>query len=390
MQQLTPLIQEFEERWSCQVVALEMPWVEIRNRLERAALTQDLDSLPDVISISSQWFSQVAPLGILLDLTDYWKGEREPYRDVFPGAFELWQDIDGALLAYPFDLDIQALLYNQELFEAAGVALPTEDWMWDDLLEAAVKLTVPAPGSSQPSQYGFTNWYFNWATLVWANGGSLVGTNGALLLSQPQTKGALEFYRQFWSGPVKVVADEEAALAANLRYPPQLWQRGQVAMMPAGSWAPKMWTWNSKEEEYLFDFGVAHFPASPIGRRAVEASGQGVAIIAGSKNVSLSLRFLEFLLEEDVQRLIASVFNQFPVRYSVAFSPAFLESSDGVNKQIFAEAAQYARPMPRTRNWHELWPIVQRHVSRYLRGQVEYEPMLENLAREVQVLEQKR
>ena len=60
-------------------------------------------------------------------------------------------------------------LYNRTMFEKAGVALPTDNWTWDDALEAMKKLTKPAE-----KQWGF--WSYNYVEygylpMLWCNGG---------------------------------------------------------------------------------------------------------------------------------------------------------------------------------------------------------------------------
>ncbi len=376
---LQPLLREFEDRFDCQVVPVEVPWTEIKSRLELAAVSQGTAALPDVVSVSSLWFPQVANLGLLADLTQYWDGEQEPYRDVFPGAVELWQNPDGRLLAYPFDLDIQALLYNSDMFAQAGLTVPDNNWHWDDLYDAAVKLSTAGKTDSLGQRFGFSSWYFSWAVLVWANGGTLINSDGSPGIATPEAAEALTFYRKFFASEVQLNADENAAAAAGLRYPPELWRAGRVGMMPAGSWAPHLWTWDTKQGRYLFPFGVAHLPLSPRGRRAVMANGQGTAIVKGSSNQELAVHFLKFLLE-DAQVVVAQHLNQFPVRRTLAASLAFAPQQDEqANRRVFVEAAQYARPLPKSTRFQQIWPAMQRHVSRYLTGRVEWGEMLQDL-----------
>ena len=97
-----------------------------------------------------------------------WVLRKAEFKQVFPTAFALWKTAKGEQYAFPFDLDIPALFYNKELFDAAGIEYPNDKWTWDDMLKAAIALTKDTDGDGQPDQYGFTNWYFHWATLVWA------------------------------------------------------------------------------------------------------------------------------------------------------------------------------------------------------------------------------
>src|SRR2546426_10690462 len=48
---------------------------------------------------------------------------------------------NGKVYGIPKDFNTLGLVYNKDLFKAAGVAEPTNDWTWSDLSTAAKKLT---------------------------------------------------------------------------------------------------------------------------------------------------------------------------------------------------------------------------------------------------------
>ena len=67
-------------------------------------------------------------------------------------------------MAVPKDKDNIFLVYNKEMFDAAGVAYPDENWTWDDLtaasaqiydkLEAGLAVRSAAAGKGQQQRYG--------------------------------------------------------------------------------------------------------------------------------------------------------------------------------------------------------------------------------------------
>ncbi len=80
----------------------------------------------------------------------------------------------------PALVDNLALVYNKKLFDAAGVAYPTDTWTWDDFRAAAKKLT-----DSAKKQYGWayvadgsedTTW--RWIAMLWQAGGDLLSSDG--------------------------------------------------------------------------------------------------------------------------------------------------------------------------------------------------------------------
>ena len=50
---------------------------------------------------------------------------------------------NGTLYAVPKDKDTVGLVYNKEMFDAAGVAYPDESWTWDDLSAHPRRSTLP-------------------------------------------------------------------------------------------------------------------------------------------------------------------------------------------------------------------------------------------------------
>ena len=54
--------------------------------------------------------------------------------------------LDNKYYAVPKDYDTIGLWYNKTLFDKAGVSYPDDTWTWDDMYNAAVKLTDKANG----------------------------------------------------------------------------------------------------------------------------------------------------------------------------------------------------------------------------------------------------
>jgi ABC-type glycerol-3-phosphate transport system substrate-binding protein len=72
-------------------------------------------------------------------------------RDDYPAALLAPYQQNGHLYGLPWGMNVRMLVYNNDLFEAAGLAVPESAWTIDDLLNAAQKLTS---GSGETKQYG--------------------------------------------------------------------------------------------------------------------------------------------------------------------------------------------------------------------------------------------
>lgn len=69
--------------------------------------------------------------------------------DYYPSQIQGFQ-VDGKQYGMPYDLASGGFFVNVDWFKRAGVDLPTEDWTFDDLLQAAIRLKAAArdPGKS--------------------------------------------------------------------------------------------------------------------------------------------------------------------------------------------------------------------------------------------------
>ena len=111
--------------------------------VEQVAETAATGVLQDVLHFlwaeGRLWQDYVARLvtqGMLLGLNRFIRRDHYDLTDYWPGCLHAstWQD---DLYALHTEVDTNLVFYNQELFTAAGVPVPTDDWTWDELLRNA-------------------------------------------------------------------------------------------------------------------------------------------------------------------------------------------------------------------------------------------------------------
>jgi multiple sugar transport system substrate-binding protein len=140
-------------------------------------------TVPDVFMMSGAYFYNMAMKGVLKDLDPYIKSAGlNLARDYFTEPAN--QSYQGKIYAIPGEIDILALAYNKDLFDAAGVRYPTNSWTWQDIVNAAIKLTKKDKSGVQ--NYGFYS--FNSSQELW---GDLVKENGGSFLTPDLRHGAL-------------------------------------------------------------------------------------------------------------------------------------------------------------------------------------------------------
>ena len=114
-------------------------WSEYWTKLEAAA---ESNTMPDIFWMHTDQILYYSDFGMLADVTDL-------YDDVDPNFYpEHYSEIslsnasgsNGRLYGVPKDKDNIVLVYNKEMFDAAGVSYPDETWTWDDLTSASQQI----------------------------------------------------------------------------------------------------------------------------------------------------------------------------------------------------------------------------------------------------------
>ena len=114
-------------------------WGEYWTKLEAAG---ESNTMPDIFWMHTDQILYYADFGILADLTDLYD-ETDPnffqdhYTEVSLGNAS---GTDGKIYGVPKDKDNVVLVYNKEMFDAAGVSYPDESWTWDDLTDASQRI----------------------------------------------------------------------------------------------------------------------------------------------------------------------------------------------------------------------------------------------------------
>ncbi len=183
---------------------------------------------PDVFELNYENFVTYASRGVLLDITDRLAADPALADAIFPRALDAFT-MDGAQFGLPASFSNVVLFYNQDLFDAAGVAYPSADWTWADELEAAEALAdadAGVWGMNAPVTY---NEFYKTAA---QNGCEIVAANGAVTIDQPACVEAL----QFMVDPVANLGLQPSEVDLSGIGDTDLFMQGQIAMITTGIW----------------------------------------------------------------------------------------------------------------------------------------------------------
>lgn len=187
------------------------------------------------------------------------------------------------------------LYYNRDMFDAAGIEYPNDDWTWDDLFAAAEKLTVKNADGSYES-YGFNAQSWGYAVLTYLESLGLEfmnedGTVADGYLNNPEVAKALEQYFAMAEEPNKVSpasADLDTFGSAT-----SMMVNNKLGMFISGGWDV------TPLKEAGINYGTALIP----GNHKSYVCAAGFAIGANTKNPEAAWEVVKLLTSPKASEL---------------------------------------------------------------------------------------
>jgi multiple sugar transport system substrate-binding protein len=260
------------------------------------------NDLPDVVRsqglLVQQWLRQGAFLDLTpliaeskLDLTDFYAG---------PLAQFQWQEQTWGL---PDTAAPDLLFYNKALFDAAGVAYPTDAWTFEDMRQAAIQLTLDDQGrnaadpSFEPTKIVQWGWnggltFFWQRHLVRGWGGDFCANADCTLMNftAPATLEAVNWW-------VKLVTVDHATLydpygGSQTGIPGDPFLAGKAAMGYNGFFAV-----GQLNSSGAIDYDIAQPLLGADGKRYTPLSTNGYMIAANSEHPQEAWALVQALVE---------------------------------------------------------------------------------------------
>ena len=307
---------------------------------------------PDVFAMDGPLGPDYQTRDALLDLTSYIQAENYDLGQLDANAVKDFTTADGAQFGLPRDLNVIALYYNKQMFDAAGVPYPDGTWDWDKLVEVAHKLTKDANGDGKPDQWGVytetTDMENAWSSLVWQAGGDILTPDGTKsALDTDQAAQGLQFLQDLiWKE--KVLPDP--ALFAETGDP---FESGKAAMEINGSWLVPT------DEAADLDFGIAPLPKGPAAQ-ATSVNPTGAVIYKGTKSPDAAWALAKYLASPEAQEKIMALKASVPVNKEI-LSTTYPSAFDGA--QVFADALSYAHLKPSFKGYDDFATTLQTELD---------------------------
>nr|WGD85211.1 sugar ABC transporter substrate-binding protein [Bacillus subtilis] len=248
---------------------------------------------PDLVWIQPSAFGQLVSKNVLMDLSD-----KEINKDEYlPNILEMGK-VDGKQYALIRDAATFQMGYNKDMFDEAGVPYPSDDWTWDDFLNAAKKLTKVEGGKTV--QFGIENYYTG--EILVQNGGSYISQDGkTVTVDSPETIEAIQFGSDLIN---KYKVQPTSAQAQGMS---NLFLTGKAGMKLMDPW-----DWADTEKNVSFEWDVAPMPAGKAGNVSA-ASYLPIGIGKGTKHPEEAFELLKFLSTGKGQDIQIDTINAIPV-----------------------------------------------------------------------------
>ena len=304
------------------------------------SLSSDSET-PDVVEVGNTQAPTFTSAGAFSDVSsnlEDWGGD-----DLLQGFVEGAQ-VDGKTYAVPYYAGSKYIFYRKDLFEAAGIEVPTT---MDEFVQAAIDLKAANPDPANFSGFWFPgqDWR-NAVAFVWDAGGDLAVEDGdewTGSLSTPESVEGLETVQKLM---------EQASGAAkdgNEENPQTPFCNGEVGMLSAPGWVKGL----IEDPEtgcpdMVANLGVFALPGTDGAPAPVLLGGSDIAISAKSKNQDLAQDVVGLMLSDDYQKLLAEA----------GLTPAKSSLSSELGTDEFAAAtiaaASNAKLTPAAPGWAEV------------------------------------
>lgn len=265
-------------------------------------LTTSLSSeseTPDVVEIGNTQaptFTSAGAFAPLTDQLDDLGGD-----DLLPGFVE-GATVDGETYAVPYYAGSKYIFYRKDLFEKAGLEVPTT---MDEFVEAAIALKEDNPKPANFSGFWFPgqDWR-NGAAFVWDAGGDLAVEDGGEWtgsLSSPESIAGLERAQTLFTEASGAPKD------GNEADPWTPFCAGEVGMMSTPGWVKGLLEdpETGCPDGHAKQVGVFALPGSDGSAAPVLLGGSDIAIAAKSAHQELAQKAVALMVSEEYQTLMA-------------------------------------------------------------------------------------
>lgn len=331
-------------------------WDEYWTKLEASATG---GAAPDIITMNVLHVEDYADSGVLMDLTDAEKKSDLKVHDNFPKPLVDGYTVNGKLYAIPKDFDTNAVFYNKDIFDKAGVAYPKDNWTFDDFRKTCKELKAAGlPDGVYPTAVNRNSGQTTYDAAVFANGGYFLSDgNKESGWADPKTIGGIQpwvdLVHDGLSPSLKQMADTD---------PDSMFQGGQLAMYFSGDYMIPSFN-KTLEGKY----GIAKRPTFN-GKSTDIINGLGFSVSAVTKHPKEAEDFALWLGGKDAQTIQGESGTVISARNDC--QKLFLDTHKDLNLQVFLDNVPNTYLLPHCKSTAELNQVEKKYLDPVWEGKM--------------------
>ena len=285
--------------------------------------------------------------------------------------------IDGKTYGLPYKTSSWFVVYNKDIFDAAGVPYPTGAWTWEEYAEIAAKLTS---GEGADKIYGSLN--FQPTSMWWRVPGNSMGATNPLNDDELHAwMKAAEFCKSLSDAGSQPLYEDMAG-DAGADYAGNFLQ-GKYAMFYNGDWVIEMLNTAIRNGDGNVNYDIAPLPHWE-GEQAVTPGAAAVLMVTEeSKNAEAAYDFIAFCTGAEASKTLLAM-DYFPAWQDDNTDATYCEGKTAPEHIEFVVNQDIISQVPCDALYNPATNVIKEEVSLYLLGEQDIETTEENCKARIQ------
>jgi multiple sugar transport system substrate-binding protein len=335
----------------------EFPWITVdyqaldwdsMNEKFKAGL--GAGEVPDLATLDMTWIPTLAANGALDDLTSISGGmlNGTPITDQYTQGAQDAMHFGNEMVAMLYDFDTYSLYYRKDLFDAKGIAVPTN---WDELRAAAKALAESSKTGGKADKYltAIRPNSFHFSQYLYQDGGSLLNDdNTEAVFNSDAGVAAVDIQKAILDdGSGKYWADADGDLTPAIK-------SGEVAMFQDGPYYMGLLKTGVPEQSGKWAVATAPFSKQP----GSYLGGTGLGIPVQAQHKEAAWQFIQYLLRPENEIGVFTYAGAAPATTAALKSPELTKPDAYFGGEqpfgVFLESMATSRPFPYVGAWTQI------------------------------------
>ena len=318
---------------------------------------------PDCYELNIENFAAYANKGVLAELTGI---DTSGYNATALNAFS----VNGKQYGVPGNFSNVVLIYNKDLFDQAGVAYPTDDWTWDDAMDACEKISALGDdiyGIYQPITF---NEFFKVAAQY---GGGVLNADKTefTINSEENLKAATMMISKITDTNVQPT---EAQMGGMGDW--DLFESGRLGMIPTGIWA-----FNTFADACDFNWDICVEPGGT--QKATHFFSNALVVNADSDKKEAAATWINWLASSDTSaQMRIDAGWDLPAISNEEVLSGYLKLTPPENRQAVFDSLNYLTVAPIIEDYSLMSDIITGKLSLAAGGEITVQEALDQAQEE--------